>query len=285
MQPFRHIGKNFASEELSAVYAIKKDKRAMELSVVSVRTALIAEAPGTQGYVDRLCQHFTENVSTAEIDIDCLTGNRWPDSPHQASKWGGSHMKRAMDFLISLLMVAVLSPLMLLVYAGVRCSSKGPGIYRQARIGAHGVQFIILKFRTMHDWPTFGGCSRARKDDIRITALGAFLRRSKLDELPQLFNVLRGDMSLVGPRPKMVGHESWPTSLRPGITGLATLAFTDEEQLVAGLSDQELLMVHDLYFSPVKRCLDDEYLCTSSLCLDVQIAAKTVCALGRVHMQ
>jgi lipopolysaccharide/colanic/teichoic acid biosynthesis glycosyltransferase len=138
-------------------------------------------------------------------------------------------LKRAIDIVGALVALIVFSPVLLAVAIAVRLNSKGPAIFRQTRVGRNCVEFRILKFRSMvADAPRLGGHSTA-VGDPRITRVGHFIRRTSLDELPQLFNVLVGDMSLIGPRPDVPAQraeyteEQWSERhrLRPGLTGLA----------------------------------------------------------------
>lgn len=139
--------------------------------------------------------------------------------------------KRIFDILVAVAVVVfILSWMIPLLGLGVCLSSKGPMLFRQVRSGRNGRVFYCLKFRTMYHMPT-AAFSQARKNDARITPLGAFLRRTNLDEMPQFWNVLMGDMSIVGPRPHAIQHDDlyWQTipeyrsryEVRPGITGLA----------------------------------------------------------------
>jgi len=138
-------------------------------------------------------------------------------------------VKRSIDLVVATLAVLLLSPVLFAVAVAVRVDSRGPVLFRQARIGLHCTQFSIYKFRSMvPDAPRLGGHSTA-PGDPRITRVGRFIRRTSLDELPQLLNVLLGDMSLVGPRPDVpaqraeYSEEQWRErhTVRPGITGLA----------------------------------------------------------------
>jgi len=155
-------------------------------------------------------------------------------------------VQRFADIMASLLGLVVLSPLFLVVAIAVKISSPGPVFFRQERTGRHGRNFRIFKFRTMVvDAAGRGSCITV-KGDARVTRIGHVLRKFKLDELPQLLNVLRGEMSLVGPRPEMpqyVAHfpEEFATVLkrRPGITHRASLIFRDEEELLVRAADLE----------------------------------------------
>jgi polysaccharide biosynthesis protein PslA len=156
--------------------------------------------------------------------------------------------KRAIDLVIGILAVIILSPLMLLVALIIRLDSPGPALFRQRRIGHGNRQFLMFKFRSMRTENTDSNGSRsASRDDDRITRVGGFIRRTSIDELPQLFNVIRGEMSLVGPRPHPLGslagdllfwevtHNYWLRhALKPGITGLAQIrgfrGATDREE-------------------------------------------------------
>jgi lipopolysaccharide/colanic/teichoic acid biosynthesis glycosyltransferase len=153
--------------------------------------------------------------------------------------------KRLFDLLVATLALLLLSPLLLAVAVIVKFDSPGPVFFRQERVGRHGVPFRIHKFRTMH--PGAAGLQLTVGADPRITRTGAFLRRTRIDELPQLIDVLQGTMSLVGPRPEVpryVAH--YPASLRdralavrPGITDPASLAFIDEGERLARAVDPE----------------------------------------------
>ena len=140
-------------------------------------------------------------------------------------------VKRALDLIVSITAIVLSSPLFLIVALAIKLDSSGPVIFRQRRIGLEAREFIIFKFRTMtvlEDGPVV---TQACRDDRRVTYIGKFLRRSSLDELPQLFNVLRGDMSLVGPRPHALAHDdhyrvhiadyACRHYVKPGITGWA----------------------------------------------------------------
>ncbi len=143
-------------------------------------------------------------------------------------------IKRILDILVSLISIILISPILLTILLLVKCTSKGPVLFKQERLGLHGESFQILKFRTMvvNAEHMGTGVYINEKSDPRITKIGKILRKSSLDELPQLFNILKGDMSLVGPRPPVTyhpydGYQNYPQwakkrfELLPGLTGLA----------------------------------------------------------------
>ena len=152
-------------------------------------------------------------------------------------------MIRLVDILLSVVGLILISPLLLIIYILIRFTSKGPGFYSQKRVGKNGVPFRLLKFRTMRIGSDKGTLITIGGRDSRITKVGYYLRKYKLDELPQLWNVLIGDMSLVGPRPEVERYVRLYTpeqrvvlSVKPGITDYASIAYSDEN-LILGMSD------------------------------------------------
>jgi lipopolysaccharide/colanic/teichoic acid biosynthesis glycosyltransferase len=150
--------------------------------------------------------------------------------------------KRILDVVASLLAIAVLSPVFVVIWTAIRISSKGPAIFRQERAGKNGRPFIFYKFRTMKTEVDPFGPSPKAADDLRLTGVGKFLREYSLDELPQLFNVLKEDMSIIGPRPLYISQMAeWNERqkkrllVKPGLTGLAQISgrgeLTHEEKL------------------------------------------------------
>ncbi len=189
--------------------------------------------------------------------------------------------KRAYDFIFSLGGLLVLSPLFIFLAACVKMSDHGPVFFRQRRIGLNGAPFDILKFRSMVVDAENRGLSITKGGDPRITRIGRFLRKTKLDELPQLWNVLKGEMSLVGPRPEVPRYvlrytpeQKKVLQLKPGITDLATLAFRNEEEFLKLAAD-----VEDFYLTncvPQKIGLNLEYARRASLWEDTKIILRTL---------
>jgi lipopolysaccharide/colanic/teichoic acid biosynthesis glycosyltransferase len=202
-----------------------------------------------------------------------------PTAAIPVSPWCGSRLKRIFDVVTSGLALIPLAPVFLCIGVLIRCTSRGPAIFRQQRVGQHGLPFTILKFRTMRQGT--GGSSRSSHRDSRITRVGSFLRRYKLDELPQLLNVMRGDMSLVGPRPKLDDHHLMDFSYRPGITGAATLAFAGEEQLLLAIPEDQLERCHQKLICPKKLQLDSDYMSKASFTSDCSIIIQTLLRRGR----
>jgi lipopolysaccharide/colanic/teichoic acid biosynthesis glycosyltransferase len=196
-------------------------------------------------------------------------------------------MKRAFDIACASIALVLLSPLLLVIAAAVRLDSEGPALFRQQRIGRGFRPFFIYKFRTMvRNAPKLGGLITVG-DDPRITRAGRFLRRFKIDELPQLINVLKGDMSLVGPRPELReyvdafrGDYEQILAIRPGLTDLASLKFIDEAGLLAQATDTE--RAYRECVLPEKLALAKQYVRDQSLRLDLLLLARTVRGILRL---
>ncbi len=199
------------------------------------------------------------------------------------SQWNFSLGKRVFDAGCAALGLVAALPLMAAVAVAIRVSMPGPIMFRQLRVGRDAQPFSIFKFRTMLMPKPGRVLSVTRRGDSRITPLGRILRRLKLDELPQLFNVLRGDMSLVGPRPDvpefiaMLSPEYRPIlALRPGVTGWATLHFRDEEGILAAVPEGELSSHYVNSVLPAKARLDLGYAKSASFLGDLRIVLQTV---------
>jgi len=190
-------------------------------------------------------------------------------------------LKRVFDIIAAAIGLVLLSPLLLLAALAVKFTSRGPMLFRQERVGCGGRPFYILKFRTMvADAPARGGQITFGADP-RITPVGRVLRKTKIDELPQLFNVLRGEMSLVGPRPEVAKYvemfaEDYEEILRvrPGVTDLASLKFRDESTILGQAADPEREYVERVL--PEKIRLAKEYVRRQSLFFDFWIIFATL---------
>ncbi|MGH9517895.1 MAG: sugar transferase [Terriglobales bacterium] len=189
--------------------------------------------------------------------------------------------KRALDAAVSAMMLIVISPLLLIVCGVVKLTSNGPVFYRQERVGEAGRPFKIVKFRSMVVDADRRGPGLTSAGDPRVTRCGAILRRLKIDELPQLWNVLIGDMSLVGPRPELpvyvADYDSRQRAVlvvRPGITDTASIAFRWEEELLAQRSNPE--QFYREYILPRKVALNLEYVANISLEYDFLLILRTV---------
>ncbi len=193
-----------------------------------------------------------------------------------------SSVKRLCDVVVALAVIAFALPLMLAIAALIKLDSRGPVLFRQRRCGRHHKSFVILKFRTMKADPASEG-RQATRNDRRVTRVGRFLRKSSFDEIPQIFNVLRGDMSLVGPRPHALWHDRVFRGViddyqdrylvKPGITGLAQIAGCRGETPTR--TDMQRRIEKDL-----------EYIEKRSLALDLKILLLTlpsVCSLRDVY--
>jgi lipopolysaccharide/colanic/teichoic acid biosynthesis glycosyltransferase len=189
--------------------------------------------------------------------------------------------KRLLDAAAAALLLLALLPVLIAVAVAVRATSRGPVFFRSPRVGRNGCELRMLKFRKMHDGAT--GAALTTADDERFTMIGRFLAKSKLDELPQLWNVLKGDMSLVGPRPEDSEFVAARPSdfrriltVRPGITGLAQLAFAKESEIL-DVEDRCNDYIERLL--PQKIALDHLYVAQRSLLMDVRILVWTFIAV------
>lgn len=193
-------------------------------------------------------------------------------------------LKRAFDIAVSGVTLAVLAPLFAIVALAVLLESGSPVLYSQERVGRGFQRFRIWKFRSMH--PNNSGPRITTQGDTRITRIGKFLRATKLDELPQLWNVLLGQMSLVGPRPEIPEYVAMYgeryrkiLTVRPGITDFASVRFRDEESVLAtAINPSEYYAQHVL---PAKLDLAEDYVRQRSILLDIAILLRTVGAVLR----
>lgn len=202
--------------------------------------------------------------------------------PHGSQRQPGMTSKRALDLALGGPALVLVAPVLVGIAMAMRVTGdRGPFFYRAVRVGEDGTTITILKIRTMVHGS--GGAGITRAEDPRVTRLGRILRRYRVDELPQLINVVRGEMSLVGPRPEDPRYVDWADPVhrrvftaKPGITGLAQLEFHDEARLLGGLDVEEAYRRDVL---PAKLALDVEYLDRRSIRLDLQILARTVGAV------
>jgi lipopolysaccharide/colanic/teichoic acid biosynthesis glycosyltransferase len=192
--------------------------------------------------------------------------------------------KRLLDVAISAVGLILCAPLYLVIAFCIKCGSPGPVFFRQARVGKEGSRFQLLKFRSMAADAERRGPPLTATGDSRISRVGAFLRRYKLDELPQLWNVLKGDMSLVGPRPELERYVEWYTQhqrrvldVRPGITDLASLTYLHEEELLSMQPHPEEF--YREFLLPHKLALDLAYVEEISFREDVLLILRTLGAL------
>lgn len=198
-------------------------------------------------------------------------------------------IKRAFDLATAAVSLVLLAPLMLLIALAVRLDSPGPALFGQVRVGRNGRQFRLLKFRSMRATSSPGGPLLTAANDTRITRIGALLRTSKLDELPQLINVLLGDMSIVGPRPEVPRYVAmYPPrvrelvlSVRPGITDEASIAFRDESELLAKARDPEAIYIGEIL--PRKLDAYCAYARRHSILGDIKIIWRTLLRVLRLN--
>ena len=185
-----------------------------------------------------------------------------------------------MDVAAALLILTLFALPMAAIGLLVRMTSKGRALFSQERVGRMGRLFRIFKFRSMEESRgSKKGPGLSREGDSRITPVGRVLRRLKLDELPQFYNVLRGNMSLIGPRPKLpeyAGISNMP--YRPGITGPASLVFRREEELLRGIHPEKLKTYYDENIKPLKAQLDVCYMCSASPRSDLVLLVLTFTA-------
>lgn len=193
-------------------------------------------------------------------------------------------VKRVFDIAVALIGLIILAPVFAVIAVLIKLDSSGPAFFKGRRVGQHGKIFHMLKFRSMVAAAPQKGPAITCKDDPRVTRIGKFLRRTKLDELPGLVNVLKGEMSLVGPRPEAPAWVERYTSqqravltVKPGITGLAQVKYRNEEELLSGanLEAEYSKIMND------KLNIDLDYVENRSFNLDMRILLKTAAALLR----
>lgn len=197
---------------------------------------------------------------------------------------GRLYRKRLFDMVCAALGLLVLSPVLLLCALLVGLTSPGGVLFRQERVGKDGVPFTIYKFRSMRT--DNAGLKISTSSDSRITPVGRVLRKTKLDELPQLWNVLKGDMSFVGPRPEVREYTDLYTPeqrqvllVRPGITGLASIRYRNENDLLSASTDPNRTYIEEVM--PAKLALDLEYIPRACVSYDVRLILETLVTVVR----
>lgn len=190
-------------------------------------------------------------------------------------------LKRSFDIFFSFFGLIILSPLFLLIFVMVKTDSKGPVIYKQTRVGKNGKDFSVLKFRSMKQDSESKGLLTVGGKDPRITKTGYFIRKYKLDELPQLINVLKGDMSFVGPRPEVRKYvllydevQKKVLDVNPGITDVASIKYRNENELLEGSDDPETFYIKEIM--PVKLKMNLEYINDRSFFKDIKVILNTL---------
>ena len=197
-------------------------------------------------------------------------------------QWRKTFMfKRLFNIIVSLLGLLILLPLFLLISVAILFESNGSIFYRQWRVGKDNQDFQMFKFRSMFVDSDKKGLLTVGAKDSRITKVGSFIRKYKLDELPQLFNVLKGDMNLVGPRPEVRKYVDLYTeqqkevlSVRPGITDYASIEYVNENEILAHSNNPEKTYIEEIM--PHKLELNKKYLENPSLFHDLKVMAKTI---------
>jgi len=190
---------------------------------------------------------------------------------------------RGLDLLFSLAALLVLSPLLLFVAISLRFSGEGEVFYRQVRIGKGGREFNLLKFATMmKNSPAMGSGELTLPNDPRVLPLGRVLRKTKLNELPQLLNIVAGDLSLIGPRPQTLGYyncyrpidRAWIDTVRPGLSGVGSILFRDEETLLSKVTDP--IAFDDHFITPYKGQVEHWFAVNQSVSLYFELIFTTV---------
>jgi len=240
------------------------------------------EKTGTSAMSDRVEDHATFMTAVGEPVALGVTDAALPplSAPVPRSRFDAA-AKRALDIVASALMLLALLPLILIVALLVRLDSPGPAFFMVDRIGRGGRHLRMLKFRKMHD--DASGIALTVHEDDRLTRIGAFLARSKLDELPQLWHILRGDMSLVGPRPEtsdFVAHHRHEYDeilrVRPGLVGFSQIAFLSEGRI---LNEEDPLTHYVSAILPQKVTLDLMYARERTILLDLKILVWSMVAV------
>lgn len=195
-------------------------------------------------------------------------------------------IKRTLDLIVSVVGLLLLTPFFFLIALAIKIDSRGPVFYLQERVGKNGHLFKLFKFRTMHVGADRHTAITVGKRDARVTGVGFRLRKFKLDELPQLINVLKGEMSLVGPRPELKkfvdlysSNQLLVIKIKPGITDYASIEFRNENELLEGKENPIEFYIREIM--PTKLDLNLKYIRSQSLWLDIKIIVQTILAIFR----
>jgi lipopolysaccharide/colanic/teichoic acid biosynthesis glycosyltransferase len=195
-------------------------------------------------------------------------------------------LKRGFDVVSSLIGIILLFPFLVILWISIQLESSGGGFYRQVRVGKNGIEFRLWKFRTMQTGSDKKGLLTIGGRDSRVTRIGFYLRKYKLDELPQLINVLVGDMSIVGPRPEVRKYVELYTpdqrrvlSVKPGITDYASIEYSNENELLAQSENPEKTYIDEVL--PAKLELNMQYIHSMSMITDIQIILNTIKKIWR----
>jgi lipopolysaccharide/colanic/teichoic acid biosynthesis glycosyltransferase len=193
-------------------------------------------------------------------------------------------MKRLFDIVFSFLGLLFLSPAFLLLALWIVSDSKGGIFYKQLRVGKNNSDFFLLKFRSMRPGSDKKGLLTVGDNDNRVTKVGYFLRKTKMDELPQLINILKGDMSFVGPRPEVREYvrlynaeQMKVLSVRPGLTDYASIEYFKESELLAQADNPEETYINEIM--PAKLKLNQKYITEQSFCTDLKLIGRTIAKL------
>lgn len=193
-------------------------------------------------------------------------------------------MKRFWDILFSSAVLLVFTPLWLLIALAIVLESRGGVFYRQVRVGRGNRDFVLFKFRTMHTGADRKGLLTVGERDNRVTRVGYFLRKYKLDEFPQLFNILKGDMSIVGPRPEVRKYVDLYTpeqmkvlEVRPGLTDYASIRYVHENEILAQAENPEQTYIQEVM--PAKLALNLQYVANQSVREDIKLIFQTFIAI------
>ena len=212
--------------------------------------------------------HHSDDIEQCDIEQDRVT---------DINCWSLSGYKRLFDVTVSLAVLTAGFLPLLLIFWIIKLTSKGPALFVQKRVGQNGQLFSVYKLRTMSLDARSKGIGLTQSGDARVTSIGRWLRKLKLDELPQFLNVLRGEMSVVGPRPKLPEYaDDLNLIYRPGITGAASLAFRNEEELLALVPPEQVESYYQERIKPAKANIDREYMQDATVHSDFRILLSTL---------